>query len=1057
MSEQSILTLGINVDSFNDKKKAILNDFINTFEKLEKYDGKVFNPILGDGLKQFNQSIKDTGILLDELNLKLKSLSSPKINVVADDQLKEITALKLQLSEVTKQLAGLKSQQVTVIQTTQSQDQQVKALTSDYQKLTIALQQQALAYKNSVLSTGVNSIQSKALASEYAGTKSIIDSVNASLVNSTENATKFGKGLTTAFSQLRILAYILPGIGIAGIFNLAFEAIGEVVSEMGLFENSVVKTEKSTTAFNESLSKQVSIFSDLIDRYKELDSIDKFSLEFLSKNTDQAIIRGTAKDITIGIQISDAEQKVSKLKKDIEKIFSVPGSPSLTEGNIVPNIEKKIKDYENLRKELDGVIVAEKEFEKLKANRPVDPSQILSNYLSDKTTKENIEATKKRIESELSLNKSQYDLLKKVASDYYKELDNLNSLNSEKFKFDLEQKRKLEVESGKSIIDAKISLSEKQLNADISSEIKKVKALESIRSSKIGIAELDFKNVDQNTQSTLIERQIAETKKLNDIKKINLDIDEKIAKLREDYRQKRLTAQLNIDKDEVENEAIKNERIFKNDTISLEERLSAYSKYIARKQTLQDLEYSRAIDVLSLKANDPTAKKQIDALESNRDSQKLRTQADVERQVYEIVKTSLQKKLSEVINSNKINERENVRSYTKELEDLNKSFEQKLISYKQYKRKRDEIDKRNFVKVLDEKIVDDESDIKKIQERIEKLKELKKVSDDNVETAKINKDYVEKSGDGNKADSEKRVDTAVGENKAINEAIDKANQELEKAETTLENDKLARAKRNYDELISYAKEYSNNYRLIIDELYRLIKNAIDSEYEKRLQRLRDIKAITDELYQNESKAVEKSSLDYKNKTALEIQLDAEKQVSDKNAAIEERKIKRDQAIADKQLAISRIIWNTADAVSAALILPPPFGEVIAAQRAILGALQVATVIATPIPSYADGTDNHPGGFARYGESGAEVVKEPYKSPYLVLTETVSYLPKGTEVIPIKDSPSFEGEKKDDGWDQIRWLASQMKKNSLIKPPIVNNSIKLDIGFELYKHKKIYGE
>src|SRR5690349_7973710 len=36
--------------------------------------------------------------------------------------------------------------------------------------------------------------------------------------------------LTKGFSSLRSLAYILPGIGIAGIFNIAFEGIQKVFS-----------------------------------------------------------------------------------------------------------------------------------------------------------------------------------------------------------------------------------------------------------------------------------------------------------------------------------------------------------------------------------------------------------------------------------------------------------------------------------------------------------------------------------------------------------------------------------------------------------------------------------------------------------------------------------------------------------------------------------------------------------------------------------------------------------------------------------------------------------
>jgi hypothetical protein len=50
--------------------------------------------------------------------------------------------------------------------------------------------------------------------------------------NTSSGLGNFGKGLTEAYSAVRRLAFILPGIGIAGIFNLAFEAITNMVGAL---------------------------------------------------------------------------------------------------------------------------------------------------------------------------------------------------------------------------------------------------------------------------------------------------------------------------------------------------------------------------------------------------------------------------------------------------------------------------------------------------------------------------------------------------------------------------------------------------------------------------------------------------------------------------------------------------------------------------------------------------------------------------------------------------------------------------------------------------------
>jgi citrate lyase gamma subunit len=49
------------------------------------------------------------------------------------------------------------------------------------------------------------------------------------------------------------------------------------------------------------------------------------------------------------------------------------------------------------------------------------------------------------------------------------------------------------------------------------------------------------------------------------------------------------------------------------------------------------------------------------------------------------------------------------------------------------------------------------------------------------------------------------------------------------------------------------------------------------------------------LYSNELAAVQRSSLSQQDKAALEIQLQAQKQAADKQAANEEKKLKREQA------------------------------------------------------------------------------------------------------------------------------------------------------------------
>jgi hypothetical protein len=68
---------------------------------------------------------------------------------------------------------------------------------------------------------------------------------------------------------------------------------------------------------------------------------------------------------------------------------------------------------------------------------------------------------------------------------------------------------------------------------------------------------------------------------------------------------------------------------------------------------------------------------------------------------------------------------------------------------------------------------------------------------------------------------------------------------------------------------------------------------------------------------------------------------------------------------------------------------------------ITGAVQLAKVLATPLPQYAQGIESTPSdSFAIVGEKGTELVTEKSGKQYLTPnTDTLTYLPKGTKVTP----------------------------------------------------------
>lgn len=135
---------------------------------------------------------------------------------------------------------------------------------------------------------------------------------------------------------------------------------------------------------------------------------------------------------------------------------------------------------------------------------------------------------------------------------------------------------------------------------------------------------------------------------------------------------------------------------------------------------------------------------------------------------------------------------------------------------------------------------------------------------------------------------------------------------------------------------------------------------------------------------DEERAARLEALDtqYQNELTLAGDNDAAKLELQNAYNVEKAKIDKEQKTADrkravfqKTLALVEIAINTAKGIGLALgTYPPPVSFALAAVTAVLGALQVAAVLAKPIPAFAEGTDYAPRGFALVGEEGPEAVK-----------------------------------------------------------------------------------
>lgn len=129
---------------------------------------------------------------------------------------------------------------------------------------------------------------------------------------------------------------------------------------------------------------------------------------------------------------------------------------------------------------------------------------------------------------------------------------------------------------------------------------------------------------------------------------------------------------------------------------------------------------------------------------------------------------------------------------------------------------------------------------------------------------------------------------------------------------------------------------------------------------------------------------------------------AEEKTAKRNEELEKKKaaLQTRQAKLEKATNIIQTIMNTATGIMKAFAQGGMFATPIAAMIAAMGAVQLATIVAQPIPKYAKGTKDHKGGLAWVGDGGVSETIITDKGMYLTPdTPTLVDLPKGAKVIP----------------------------------------------------------
>ena len=240
--------------------------------------------------------------------------------------------------------------------------------------------------------------------------------------------------------------------------------------------------------------------------------------------------------------------------------------------------------------------------------------------------------------------------------------------------------------------------------------------------------------------------------------------------------------------------------------------------------------------------------------------------------------------------------------------------------------------------------------------------------------------------------------------KKISEELAKAKTDLMKRETDMAVDAMERQKKADDDLAKKRQQNLSKWMQTASRAISSVSGLMGALYDGEMKDLDDQKEESQKKYEEDVARIdslaERGVITTEEAEARKAA--AEKRRADKEAELDKKRqdIEYKKAVWEKATSLAQAGIATALAITQAL---PNIA--LAAMVGAMGAIQVATILATPIKAYAKGTGEkgHDGGLAMVGDGGKREVIVIGNTAWLTSDKpTVLDLPKGAKVYPDAD-------------------------------------------------------
>ena len=843
-------------------------------------------------------------------------------------------------------------------------------LTNEYALLGKALKDAEQKYKNLALTEGFEAEATKNALEQAKSIRTVLDKVDSNLGNYQRNVGNYKSafdGLGLSFTQV---ARELPSLTISAqqfflaISNnlpMVFDEIGKARAEIAALRAEGQETPgifsriaKSALSLQVGLSILVTLFTvfggKIIDAVSGLFGYN----DALEKSRD-----ATARYQKAQLELIRTQQELNELYRDpindldrLEKNLTIAQNLNKSKGDLL-ELERKIAEqqalnanqeflktggFDTLSKYTADLAEANQELQTLKT-RLRDPD------LQGEDAQKNLQKAIDRKQITVDLLKKQFDDQLKIVRNNYATLTDLTNKQNDIEEYNRQQKILKETEFAKIAAQARIDAAERALADERNFEEKRADALKQAAANRKKIIDETLRVTledpsNKNADGTFTaEAQVAQKNAAAEKLKIDKDLQVALFNNSEEFRKRRLAAELETYKAQEEFAAASYKKISESDVNSLSERMTAYGEFYKSQQelALADFEFQKATKVMT--------NKELIALEEQ-----------------------LQKKFKELAEQSK-------EEISKIFVDSNTDvFEQSSAAAKLFL-SRDELQLYRRLKNKAEYAKKSaELDYQAARnELIENQKLQQKIIDSSETTA-----------EAKKAAQEKFVQNQI----ALNN--------LELSEEQKKEAKKASIRAAFRDLELQA----------LTTFFDVWQKLEDARYQKRIANLEKEKQKLDENTSKEIENIRNSTLSEQEKAAAIIQLQAQQAAKKQEIENKQKQEKIKQAKTDKAIAVAKIIAEAALAQITAWTEGDPYTKVARSIAAgIAGASALASALAAPIPEYAEGTDNHPGGPAIVGEKKVngtyqrELVKFPGGKTQMVDKPTLfPDMPLGTQVL-----------------------------------------------------------